>query len=166
MVKNSWSLKKNAMTFWGSTTDAALRWLVPVQLSGELWVVYRVLFGYGMGSLYGLELLVIPLIQWQAADWRCFSKLTNGEAAVVALYQKTPRQSSMLTSPSTTPKSCWDGSNRRGQEISSCCKSKEDCSATRHICTNEGLNVKTERKAKLGEFQGECQRAEKFDKLA
>ena len=86
--ENGHIVEKERYDFEDSTTDAALKGGLLGSVIGLLGGPIGVLFGYGMGSLYGLaagdtidtaETGLIDVVS---------QKLTNGETAVVALVQE------------------------------------------------------------------------------
>ncbi len=138
MVKNENShiVEKERYDFEDSATGCNPRGVAPVQLSG-FWVVL---------SASCLVMVLAASMVLAAGDTVdtaeaglidvVSQKVIDGETAVVALVQENSKQSSMLTSPSTAPKSCGMATVVSRNQSSST-RIKED-TLQPGTCTNEG----------------------------
>jgi len=151
--ENGHIVEKERYDFEDSTTDATLKGGLLGAVIGLLGGPIGVLFGYGMGSLYGLaETGLIDVVS---------QKLTNGETAVVALVQED--NEAVIDAYFTkydTQIMRWDVATVVA-EIEAALQVQEDL--YNQARAQMKAERKAERKAKLEEFKANVKA--KFDKL-
>ena len=135
--ENGHIVEKERYDFEDSTTDAALEGGLFGAVIGLLGGPIGVLFGYGMGSLYGLaagdtidtaETGLIDVVS---------QKLTNGETAVVALVQEDNEAVIDASLHQVRhPNRALGCSNRRSRNRSSSASPRRPLQPS--ACTNEG----------------------------
>ena len=103
--ENGHIVEKERYDFEDSTTDATLEGGLLGAVIGLLGGPIGVLFGYGIGSLYGLA-AGDTVDTAEAGLIDVVSQKSTAKQPLSPWCKKTTKQSSMLTSPSTTPKSC------------------------------------------------------------
>ncbi len=159
--KQSTSLKKNVHNLKLQRPGAALEGGLLRCSYQTLGGPYGVLFGYGIGSLYGLAAGTVPLIRQKLKLIDVVCKLIDGKKQPLSPWCKKTASSHrcLLHKVRHREITCAFRCNflRRSQHQKQLCKSKKT-STSLGVRKWRRLNVRPNAKAKLEGIQGKCQK--------